>query len=312
MRNVKLLWGVIGVLLIAVLVLSSVLTANSFKPSQASRIPDQTNQADKQRVIATVGELSITNLNLEEQLKKKYGRELLNQMIDHEVIRMEGSAQGITVNESELKQELKRMQQGYDNEAQFYQAMKDQLGFTPEALRADVTDKLLIEKLATKNIRIGDDAVDAYIRTHPEEFRSGVQLRLQQIVVSGKDQAAKVMADLAKGMEFAQVAKERSLDDATRDTGGDLGWVEEDDPFIAEPILKAAKQLGTGEVSKPFDIGGKLAIIRVKDRKERGKEAQDAIREKVRKELALQEAPPIKEVLGKLRDKWKVQILETF
>lgn len=312
MRNVRLLWGVIAVLLIAVLVLSFVLTANILTPSQASPIPGQANQADNERAIATVGNKTITNSNLVEQLKSRYGNELLNQMLDHEVIRLEANALGISVSESEAQQELKRMQQGYDSEEQFYQSMKEQLGFTPETLKADIVNKLMSEKIATKDIRIGDDLVDAYIKAHPDEFRSNVQLRLQQIIVSGKDQAGKVLGDLAGGMDFAQVAKERSLDDATRNGGGDLGWVEEDDPFVAAPIMKAAKQLKTGEVSKPIDIGGKFAIIRVKDRKEAGGESASAVREQVRKELALREAPPMKEVISKLREKWKARILETF
>ncbi|UUZ82160.1 peptidylprolyl isomerase [Paenibacillus sp. P26] len=312
MRNVRLLWGVIAVLLIAVLVLSFVLTANILTPSQASPIPGQANQADNERAIATVGNKTITNSNLVEQLKSRYGNELLNQMLDHEVIRLEANALGISVSESEAQQELKRMQQGYDSEEQFYQSMKEQLGFTPETLKADIVNKLMSEKIATKDIRIGDDLVDAYIKAHPDEFRSNVQLRLQQIIVSGKDQAGKVLGDLAGGMDFAQVAKERSLDDATRNGGGDLGWVEEDDPFVAAPIMKAAKRLKTGEVSKPIDIGGKFAIIRVKDRKEAGGESASAVREQVRKELALREAPPMKEVISKLREKWKARILETF
>lgn len=305
MRNMKILWGVIAVLLITVAILSSVLFADFFNQSNVDMKP-QTDKNPSTQVVATIGDKTITSKDLEQQLMQKHGRELLTQMVDHEVIRMEGKARGMNVEESEIQKELKRMQQGYDSEAQFYDSMKEQLGMSPEALRADVNDKLLLEKIATAGIKISDEQIDAYIQSHAEEFKSKVQLRLLQIVVSSKDQASKVTADLGKGMDFAQIAKERSLDDATRSSGGDLGWVEEGDPFLPAPLMKAAAMLKPGEVSKPIEANGQIYVLKLKDRKEDPKLNKDAVRETVRKEMALREAPPIKEVMKKLREKWHV------
>jgi foldase protein PrsA len=305
MRNIKMLWGVNALLLLAVVILSSVLFAK-LNESHAELKPEETKQ--NPRVIATIGEKTITSKDLEQQLLQKYGTELLDQMVDHEVIRMEGKAKGIDVEESEIAQELKRMQQGYDSEAQFYESMKEQLGLSAEALKTDVYDKLLLEKLATKSITITNDQVDAYMKAHPDEFRSSAQIRLQQIVVSSKEQAAKVLADAANGIDFAQIAKNRSLDDATRDKGGDLGWVDEDDPFIVPDLLNAAKKLKVGEISKPLDVQGEIYIIKLRDRKEESKGKLDERFENVRKEMALREAPPMKDIIKKLREQWKVSI----
>jgi len=310
MRNVKVLWGTIGFLLIAVISLSSVLAANSLKPSNVGMTPDQTKQDDRARPIATVGDKTITVRMLEEQLMSKYGRELLNQIIDQEVIRMEGKAQGISVDDSEVQQEIKRMQQGYDSEEQFYKAMKEQLGFSPEALRKDIYFKLLSEKIAMQGIQITDEQVETYIKAHAEEFKQPAQLRLAQIVTANRDQANRALNDLAKGTDFAQVAKERSLDDATRDHGGDLGWVEEDDPFVPPAVMKSAKQLKAGQTSAPIELNGQYVVLKLKERKEAMKLGSDAIKEQVRKEIALREAPSIKEIMKRLRDKWKVAILQ--
>ncbi|CAG7656387.1 peptidyl-prolyl cis-trans isomerase [Paenibacillus allorhizosphaerae] len=312
MRNVKVLWGTIAVLLIAVISLSSVLTANSLKQSNVGMTPDQTKQDDRARPIATVGDKTITVRMLEEQLMSKYGRELLNQIIDHEVIRMEGKAQGISVDDSEVQQEIKRMQQGYDSEEQFFKAMKEQLGFTPEALKKDIYYKLLSEKIAMQGIRITDEQVEAYIKAHADEFKTPAQLKLAQIVTANKDQANRALNDLAKGSDFAQVAKERSLDDATRENGGDLGWLEEDDPFIPAAVMKSAKQLKPGQTSAPIEVDGAFVVLKLKERKEALKTGSDnAIKEQVRKEMALREAPSIKEIIKKLREKWKVTILQS-
>lgn len=309
MRNFKILWGVIAVLLIAIVILSSVLFADVINRRQVDvKQPDQTSQNEPVKVIAKVGDKTVTDKDLEQQLLQKYGRELLNQLVDHEVVRLEGKSLGVFVEETEIQKELKRMQQGYDSEAQFFESMKVQLGLTPEALKADIYDKLLQEKLVTRDIIVSDAQVEAYMQAHPEEYKTSAKLRLQQIVVSGKDQAAKVTADVAKKLDFAQIAKERSLDDATRDNGGDLGWIEEDDPFIAEPILKAARQLKVGEVSKPVELDGQLYIIKLKDRKEQPKQQKEELMERVRRDIALREAPPMKEYIKKLRKKWNVSV----
>ncbi|PZE19228.1 SurA N-terminal domain-containing protein [Paenibacillus xerothermodurans] len=309
MRNIKVLWGVNAVLLIVVVILSFVLFAGFFTETNVDMDPDHSEQNESTRTIATIGEKTITSADLEKQLLQKYGRELLNQMVDHEVVRMEGKALGITVEESEIQKELKRMQQGYDSEDQFYQAMREQLGMTMDALKTDVYDKLLLEKLATRHVTVTDTQVDEYIAAHPDEFRITQQLRLQQIVVGGPEQAAKVMADIDRGLDFAQVAQERSLDDATRNSGGDLGWIDEDDPFIAEPLLSAVKQLQIGDISEAIAINDHFYILKLVDRKQHPTMTREQIRESVRKEMALREAPPLKEVLKMLREKWNVSIL---
>src|SRR4051794_30515189 len=106
MRNLRVLWGVNAVLLIAVVILSFVLLARSFSQPDAVMKPDPLMPNSSTGIIATIGEKTITRKELEQQLLEKHGRELLNQMVDHQVIRMEGNAQGISVGEDEIQKEL--------------------------------------------------------------------------------------------------------------------------------------------------------------------------------------------------------------
>ncbi|MDO3681753.1 peptidyl-prolyl cis-trans isomerase [Paenibacillus ehimensis] len=312
MRNIKVLWGMIAVLLVAVVILSSVLMAHSLYPSPTDKHPDPQKQDGEAQILATIGEKKITFAELETQLLAAHGRELLDRMIDREVVRLEAKALGIEIGDNEVQQELKRMKQGYESEQEFLETMKNQLGLTPDKLKEDVYHKLLADKVAIHNIRITDEEVQAYISAHPDEFQTRVELRLQQIVTSSKEQAQRALNDLAKGADFAQVAKERSLDDATRDSGGDLGWLEEGDPFVPAPVMKIAKQLKQGEIGKPVEVDGKYVIVKLRERKETSKEEPAAIQERVRKDLALREAPPMKEILRTLRDKWKVSVQANF
>jgi foldase protein PrsA len=312
MRNVKRLWGVIGMMAVCILVLTSLLIARSTKQPEPTHPPEpqQLGENDNKRVVAKIGSREITIQELQTALERHYGTELLNQLLDREAIRLEGSDTGTTIGSAEVERELKRMQQGYESEEQFYSSMKNQLGMSQEEIREDVNSKLLLEKLATRHVTITDAAVDEYIKTHPDEFKQETEYNIQQIIVSTKDQANKVIADLAKGENFAILARDRSLDDATNNTGGDLGWIQGDDPFIAAPVLDAAKLLKVGEVSKPVSVQQGFAIVKLKNRREKTNPDHAFIRENVRRELALQEAPPLKEYVSSIRNKWGAKILE--
>lgn len=313
MQKVKRSWGVIIVMAVCNLVLASLLvthTMNQSEPSQPSSKPEQQGEPKNDRVVAKIGNREITVQELHKALERHYGAELLGQMLDREVISLEGNETGTAIGSAEINRELKRMQQGYESEQQFYASMQNQLGLSEQEIREDVTNKLLLEKLATKHIQITDAQVEDYIKTHADEFKQDTEYNILQIIVSTKDQANKVIVELAKGESFATLARDRSLDDATNNTGGDLGWIVGDDPFIAAPILETAKSLAVGEVSKPIQLPQGFAIVKLKNRREIANPDQAFIRENVRRELALQDAPPLKDFVQQLRTKWKVAILD--
>jgi len=309
---VKRLWGVIIVMAVGNLVLASLLVTHTINQSVPSQPPEPEKQGEQKndRVVAKVGNRDVTILELQTALERHYGAELLGQMLDREVIRLEGNETGTSIGSAEINRELKRMQQGYESEQQFYASMQNQLGLSEQEIKEDVTNKLLLEKLATKHIQITDAQVEDYMKTHADEFKQNTEYNILQIIVSTKDQANKVIAELAKGESFATLARDRSLDDATNNTGGDLGWIEGDDPFVAAPVLEAAKLLKVGEVSKPVPLQQGFAIVKLKNRREKVNPDLAFVRENVRRELALQEAPPLKDYVQQLRGKWKVSILD--
>jgi foldase protein PrsA len=263
---------------------------------------------EDERIVAKIGNRLITYRELQAALISQHGSELLNVMLDREALHLEGAEAGIQIEKAEIERELKRMQQGYESEVQFYQSMKEQLGMTVDELKEDVHYKLLLERIATQNIPITDKQVDDYIKTHPDEFKSVTELSIAQIIVSSREQANKVISELNKGEDFAVLARDRSIDDATANHGGDLGWLEEGDPFIAEEIMNAAKMLKAGEYSKPISVQQGYAIIKLKDRRTKADPDRSFIRDNVKRELALQKAPPLKDIVTKLREKWKAEI----
>ncbi|MDF2657346.1 MAG: peptidyl-prolyl cis-trans isomerase [Paenibacillus sp.] len=313
MRSLKLLWGVIGVLFTAVVVLAVLLLVRSgAQTPQTGEPPSRPQPADpgeSSKTVAVIGSRSITKEELQHRLEDKYGTELLGILLDREAIRQEAEQKGLSVSREEIDAELKRMQEGYESEEQFYLSMKTQLGLTKAELNEDVYYKLLLEHIATSSIQVSEAEIDGYIKQHPEEFRSYMQFNLFKIEVKTKEEAAQIVKDVQNGADFASLARKLSIDQATAPKGGDLGWVEENDPFLQPFLLEAAKNLKQGEVSKPIALKSSFAVVLLKDKKVVNKTVDTATRNYIRKELALQRAVPLKEIVKSLRQKFNAEIL---
>jgi len=313
MRNVKVLWGINALLFVCLLLVTGMLVMNmrTHPPDKGVQPPPDNigNPAeDDDLIIASIGDTKITASQLRKVLLQKYGEETLNEMLDRLAVELEGKALGISVTDNDVRAELMTMQLGYEDEEAFYKAMRE-LGIDKETLQRDAYYKLLTERIATKGIRVSDELVNQYMADHPEEFSSYTQLRPKIIVTSTSEKANAILAELQKGAPFEQLAQDKSLDDITRNDGGDLGWVEENDPFIDDRILQAARSMRPGEVSQPIPLDEGFVIVKLSDRKEVSKEISDQIKEKVRMQLALEQAPPIQDLIIDLRKKYRAQIL---
>jgi foldase protein PrsA len=127
--------------------------------------------------------------------------------------------------------------------------------------------------------------------------------------VNTPEEAEQIIKEIRGGTEFAKMAREKSVDEYSAANGGDMGWVEERDPHVPYVILDAAAELEVGEISGPIPLGATYAVIKLQARKEVQRVADSAARERIRKELALQKAPPLNDLVRQLRVKWNAQVL---
>lgn len=304
MKKVTWLWGIIILLSAICMVLIRIALVQSAEQKQ----PAVNREENTNTIVATIGDQRISLGMLQEQVYKKYSAEMLDRMLDHMAIQLEADANGFKVEQAEIEEELLRMQAGYDSPEQFYQSMQEQIGMSRQELNEDVYYKLLVEKAATQDIVVGDNEITAYIHDNPDEFVSKREFHIQMILNETLEQANRTYELAQQGSDFATLAKERSLDTNTASEGGDLGWVEEHDPFVPVNMLEQAKGMSPGEISRPFETSNGYVVIKLVDLMQ--EEAQDPakIRENVRKQLALQKAPPLIDYIKSLREKWKAEI----
>jgi peptidyl-prolyl cis-trans isomerase C len=68
---------------------------------------------------------------------------------------------------------------------------------------------------------------DADLQKQYEQFKGSMgttEYKVRHILVDKEDDAKQIIADLNKGGDFAKIAKEKSKDPGSKETGGDLDW----------------------------------------------------------------------------------------
>jgi len=94
-----------------------------------------------------------------------------------------------------------------------------------ENYRRDTLIRTYLGEAMAKAPPPADSLVQAYYDAHAEEFMAEAQVTVRQIQVADEKTALQVKKELAKGGDFAVLAKKYSTDAVTKEKGGDLGPV---------------------------------------------------------------------------------------
>ncbi|BCG56638.1 peptidylprolyl isomerase [Paenibacillus sp. URB8-2] len=258
--------------------------------------------------IANVAGQSITQRQWQDELQKRHGDEVLLVMLNRIAVGAEAKKLGISISDQEVDRELKTAASGYGSEEQYYAQMESELGMSKEEVREETAYRLRLQAVATAGIVINDGEIDEYLQQNPDRFRPVKEIGLSIIKVSSYMEAERALDRLEAGEDFADLAKEISIDEDSRLHGGRVGMVEEDDPFWPQELLKTAAGLNPGDVAGPFQIEGGYAVIQTDKVTVPQMPDDREIRDQVRKELALEQAPPLQQVEDGLRAKYGVAI----
>ncbi|WP_082341796.1 peptidyl-prolyl cis-trans isomerase [Paenibacillus solani] len=265
---------------------------------------------DGTQTVASIQDRAITEDEWVDELKKRYGNEMLMTMLNRQAVALEARAKDIDITMSEVDEELEVMSRSYGSKERFLSEMEDQLGITESELKTETIYRLLLEKIATSDVHIEEQQIDAYLEQYPDQFRPKRQLNLSMIEVASESEANQVMDRLENGENFADLATEVSIDEYTREDGGKIGLIEEDDPFVPPAVLDAALTLEPGDIAGPISLTDAYAIVYVQDIIEPQALSEEGIREGVRRQLALEQSVSLSELERQLREKYAARIID--
>ena len=109
----------------------------------------------------------------------------------------------------------------------------------------------------------------------PEEYRA------RHILVKTEDEAKAIIADLAKGGDFAKIAEEKSQDPGSAKQGGDLGFFSAGD--MVPEFETATQALKAGEVTKtPVKSQFGFHVIKLEEKRKQPVPTLDQVKDQVR------------------------------
>ncbi len=119
---------------------------------------------------------------------------------------------------------------------------------------SEFKDQLTIQSLLAKKImtdsKFSDEELQKFYDAHKEEFKKEREIQTRQIVVKTEQEARELQARVAKGEDFAELAKKYSLDPSAKANGGDIGFHPKG-TLIPEYEQTAFKLTKVGQVSDP-------------------------------------------------------------
>jgi len=191
--------------------------------------------------IAKVNDKSITQQNYDDYLKAfpippgmnvAPNREVVvNELVNRELVVQDAIKQGLDKDASFLKQ----------LEAMRYQALFN-FGVQKHLETHPVDDKRLQEEYS--------------------KFKPLKQYKARHIVLSTKEEAMTTLQQLQQGMNFAQLAMQKSIDPISRSQGGDLGWLAP--PQMLPPVAEVVVKMNKGQITpEPIQskVGWHLVLI---------------------------------------------------
>ncbi len=127
---------------------------------------------------------------------------------------------------------------------------------------------------------------DAAVQVEYDRLKShfaGKEFKASHILVKTEAEAKALIDQLAKGADFARLAKENSLD-SSKDEGGDLGWFSADS--MVQPFAEAVVRLQKGGyTATPVQTEYGWHVIRLEDVRDFQPPSFDAVKAEIRDDL---------------------------
>ncbi len=220
-----------------------------------------------------------------EALKREVGDQLINRILLAE----EAARRNIVPDRGRIDAQVQGYERRYGNSPQWPRMKAEML----PALIAELEKRSVIERLEAQVREVGtpdEAALRQYYAEHKEKFTEPERVKVSVILLKvdpsspkaawdqAREEAASIRARLARGAEFAELARLHSAD-GSAEKGGDMGYLHRG--MLPEPVQDTVDKLVPGSLSEPITVLEGIALLRVDDRKVARQRDFDDVRERV-------------------------------
>ncbi|MEI4709773.1 peptidylprolyl isomerase PrsA [Bacillus cereus] len=220
-------------------------------------------QKNSSATVATATDSTITKSDFEKQLKDRYGKDMLYEMMAQDVI-----TKKYKVSEDDVDKEVQKAKSQYGD--QFKNILKNN-GLKDEAdFKNQIKFKLAMNEAIKKSVT-EKDVKDHY---KPE-------IKARHILVSDENEAKEIKKKLDAGASFEELAKQESQDLLSKEKGGDLGYFHSG--AMTPEFETAAYKLKVGQISDPVQSPNGYHIIKLTGKKDL--QPYNEVKDSIRKNL---------------------------
>jgi parvulin-like peptidyl-prolyl isomerase len=168
-------------------------------------------------------------------------------------------------------------------------------GSDPEIQKqlGDIKQDLMVQKLLRTEVQEKSEPtaeeVRLYYEAHSGDYIRPRAVEIAHLQVKDEDQARELLKQLRDGADFAELCREHSADEKTRDDGGYIGFIEEDQPIPGlgeQPALtRAAFDVKVGEYSYVVESDLGYHLLKVLSDRPRSRIPFEQAAERVRADL---------------------------
>ena len=276
--------------------------------------PEYTKCVENKRKTApkpAKGQPKTTDEQLKEQCKQEYEQlrdQVLQLLTSFEWIEGEAEEMGIKVSDAEVKKSFdQQKKQSFPKDADYQKFLKD-YGQTEQDVMQRVKLDLLSNKIRDKVIKGKDKVTDAQIKEfydkNRERFAQPERRDIRVVLTKGEARAQEAKSALEGGESWKSVAKQYSIDEASKSQGGKLPAQAEGtlEKALDEAVFKAKK----GEIEGPVKTQFGYYVFEVEKVEKASQQTLEQAKETIRQTLQSQnQQKALDKFVADFQKKWK-------
>jgi len=270
-------------------------------------------EAKKTQTKPAEGQPKLTDQQLKDQCKQQYEQlrdQVLGLLISFEWIEREAKDKNVKVTDEEVNKSFEEQKkQTFPKDADYQKFLKDS-GQTDEDVRMRVRLDLLSNKIRDSVIKgkdqVSDQQITDYYNENKERFAQPERRDLSIVLTKTEAKANEAKQALENGESWKSVAKEYSIDDASKAQGGKLPAVAkgQQEKAFDDAIFSAKK----GQLEGPVKTQFGWYVFEVDKITEASQQTRDEAKETIKQLLASQNQQKALDAYVKdFRKRWKEQ-----
>lgn len=243
---------------------------------------DVSGLGNTSEVIATIGEDDITREQWMAELESRFGKDTLKELINGKVVNLLADKHKITVSDDVIERELTVYKSMYNS------LDEEQFG-NEENWEEQIRYSILLEELLTKDVTVPEEDIKSFYNRNNDQYNIEEAYRLAQIIVKTETEAKMLIEELEGGSSFEALALEKSLDEFTANSGGDIGFVSKGNEYIPAEYFEVVSTLNEKQWSKPIKVDSGYAVVLLQEKLKGISYSYEDVKGQIRRQIALEQ-----------------------